>query len=261
MTLPDLPAGPPLGLGGLPFESAELELTEGSLLALYTDGLLEVHRRDLDEGLALLRGALEQPACRLEDRCKAAVEALLPVHPQDDVALLLARTRALPPESVATWELPAEPTAAAEARELTSATLTEWGQEELAFTAELVVSELVTNAYRYGGTPITLRLIRDRTLICEVSDPNSTAPTSDAPSAPTRAAAASSWSPNSRTAGAPATPARARRCGRSCRWRWAGRVGEVGSQFVERWSNAVLLPPFYLPSWKVIGILAMTTWR
>ncbi|MGW7555280.1 SpoIIE family protein phosphatase [Streptomyces rimosus] len=176
MTLPDLPAGPPLGLGGLPFESAELELTEGSLLALYTDGLLEVHRRDLDEGLALLRGALEQPACRLEDRCKAAVEALLPVHPQDDVALLLARTRALPPESVATWELPAEPTAAAEARELTSATLTEWGQEELAFTAELVVSELVTNAYRYGGTPITLRLIRDRSLICEVSDPNSTAP-------------------------------------------------------------------------------------
>ena len=37
----DLPAGPPLGLGGLPFEAAEIELPEGSLLALYTDGLIE----------------------------------------------------------------------------------------------------------------------------------------------------------------------------------------------------------------------------
>lgn len=176
MSLPDLPAGPPLGLGGLPFETAELELAEGSLLALYTDGLLEAHSRDLDEGLALLREALEQPRRPLEELCEAAVDALLPVHPRDDVALLLARTRALPPESVASWELPAEPAAAAQAREVTAATLTEWGLEELAFTAELVVSELVTNAYRYGGTPITLRLIRDRSLICEVSDPSSTAP-------------------------------------------------------------------------------------
>ncbi|KJY45101.1 hypothetical protein VR46_16695, partial [Streptomyces sp. NRRL S-444] len=55
--------------------------------------------------------------------------------------------------------------------------LTRWGLGELAFTAELVVSELVTNAYRYGGgTPVTLRLIRDRSLICEVSDSSSTAP-------------------------------------------------------------------------------------
>ncbi len=176
MTLPDLPAGPPLGLGGLPFESAEIEIAEGSLLALYTDGLLEVRGRDLDAGLELLREALERPARGLEDCCKAAVDALLPDHPRDDVALLVARTRALPPESVASWDLPAEPIAAAEAREVTAAKLTEWGLEELAFTAELVVSELVTNAYRYGGTPITLRLIRDRSLICEVSDPSSTAP-------------------------------------------------------------------------------------
>ncbi len=38
------------------------------------------------------------------------------------------------------------------------------------------MSELVTNAIRYGGVPIGLRLIRDRTLICEVSDASSTAP-------------------------------------------------------------------------------------
>lgn len=48
--------------------------------------------------------------------------------------------------------------------------------EGAAFVTELVVSELVTNAIRYGGSPIQLRLIHDRVLICEVSDAGSTVP-------------------------------------------------------------------------------------
>ncbi len=48
----ELPAGPPLGLGGLPFEAAELELPEGTKLALYTDGLVENRDRDIDDSLA-----------------------------------------------------------------------------------------------------------------------------------------------------------------------------------------------------------------
>ncbi|MFB7508893.1 ATP-binding protein, partial [Streptomyces broussonetiae] len=52
-----------------------------------------------------------------------------------------------------------------------------WGLSEVSFTAELVVSELVTNAIRYGAHPIRLRLIHDATtLICEVSDASHTAP-------------------------------------------------------------------------------------
>ncbi|MCC0094474.1 SpoIIE family protein phosphatase [Streptomyces flavotricini] len=177
VSLPDLPEGPPLGLGGLPFESAELELAEGSLLALYTDGLVEAGGLDLDQGLERLREVLCRPGRSLEETCTDVQDALLPDHPPDDVALLLARTRVLAPERVASWEMPAEPTAAARARHLTETTLTGWGLGELAFTAELVVSELVTNAYRYGGgTPLTLRLIRDRSLVCEVSDGSSTAP-------------------------------------------------------------------------------------
>ncbi|WP_051774161.1 SpoIIE family protein phosphatase [Streptomyces sp. NRRL S-237] len=177
VSLPDLPQGPPLGLGGLPFESAEMELAEGSLLALYTNGLVEARGHDLDEGLERLREVLSRPSRSLEETCTAVQNALLPEHPRDDVALLLARTRVLAPEQVASWELPAEPTAAARARHLTQATLSRWGLEEAAFTAELVVSELVTNAYRYGGgTPVTLRIIRDRGLICEVSDSSNTAP-------------------------------------------------------------------------------------
>jgi anti-sigma regulatory factor (Ser/Thr protein kinase) len=64
----------------------------------------------------------------------------------------------------------------AEARKRVSDRLTAWGLEEEAFTTELVVSELVTNALRYGRPPIRLRLIHDRSLICEVSDGSSTAP-------------------------------------------------------------------------------------
>ncbi|MGW7363246.1 SpoIIE family protein phosphatase [Streptomyces sp. NPDC054841] len=173
---PDLPVGPPLGLGGLPFETAELDLAEGSLLTLYTNGLVQAQRRDLNEGLALLRMALSDPGRSLEDTCKAVEDALLPACPDDDVALLIARARGMAPDTVATWTLPAEATAAGRARTLTVSQLAEWGLEGMAFTTELIVSELVTNAYRYGGGPVRLRLIRDRHLICEVSDTSSTSP-------------------------------------------------------------------------------------
>ncbi|MFE5813745.1 SpoIIE family protein phosphatase [Streptomyces sp. NPDC056479] len=172
----DLPAGPPLGLGGLPFETAELELAEGSLIALYSDGLLLAGDRDIDQGLDLLQGTLAGPARSLEHTCKAVEDAMLPDRPADDVTLLLGRTRVLAPENVATWELPDGPIAAGEARTLASDRLAEWGLQELAFTTELIVSELVTNAYRYAGGPVVLRLIRDGQLICEVSDSSSTSP-------------------------------------------------------------------------------------
>ncbi|MGW2113450.1 ATP-binding protein, partial [Streptomyces sp. NPDC001948] len=64
----------------------------------------------------------------------------------------------------------------AEVRSRTAAQLHAWQLDELAFVTELVVSELVTNAIRYATSPIQLRLIKDRALICEVSDASSTAP-------------------------------------------------------------------------------------
>ncbi|MDX2523491.1 SpoIIE family protein phosphatase [Streptomyces europaeiscabiei] len=172
----DLPPGPPLGLGGLPFEAAEVELPEGSLLALYTDGLIEARDHDVGAGLDRLREALARPAPSLEATCDAVLEALLPARPPDDVALVLARTRALGAGQVATWDLEAEPAAVARARANVTRQLSDWGLAELEFTAELVVSELVTNAIRYGRPPIRLRLIRDRTLMCEISDSGGTTP-------------------------------------------------------------------------------------
>ena len=173
---PDVPSGPPLGLGGLPFEAAEIELPEGSLLTLYTDGLIEARGRDIDEGLDALREVLARPASSLESTCDTVLQTLLPDRAADDVALLIARTRALDAAHVATWDVPPDPSAVAETRRNTRRQLAAWGLDEAAFVTELVVSELVTNAIRYGGAPIQLRLIRDRNLICEVSDASNTAP-------------------------------------------------------------------------------------
>ncbi|MEU1473762.1 SpoIIE family protein phosphatase [Streptomyces sp. NPDC005760] len=172
----ELTPGPLLGVGGLPFECTELELPEGSLLAFCTDGLVEARDRDVGLGLDRLCEALAGPVSSLEATCDTVLRALLPASPSDDVALLLARTRALHADQVAAWSLPSDPSIVADARAQATRQLTAWGLEEAAFVTELVVSELVTNAIRYGAVPIGLRLIRDRTLICEVSDASNTAP-------------------------------------------------------------------------------------
>ncbi|WP_329031646.1 SpoIIE family protein phosphatase [Streptomyces sp. NBC_01725] len=173
----DVPGGPPLGLGGLPFETLEVHLPENSMLALYTDGLVEDRHRDIDEGLNLLRRTLAAQADRTPDQaCDAVLQALLPEHPRDDTALLVARTRVLDGGHVADWEIPADPAAVGRLRADVSHKLTEWGLVEEAFTTELILSELVTNAIRYASGPIRVRIIRDRSLICEVSDHSSTSP-------------------------------------------------------------------------------------
>ncbi|MFF2078239.1 SpoIIE family protein phosphatase [Kitasatospora sp. NPDC058162] len=168
--------GPPLGVGGLPFEAIEVELPEGSLLALYTDGLVENRERAAGQGAADLLRVLSEPAESLEALCDTAMKAMLPDHRTDDAALLLARTRALDPDHVADWDIEPDFAQVAHARRLVADRLAVWGLEETAFVTELVVSELVTNAIKYGRPPIRLRLIRNTSLICEVSDGSDTSP-------------------------------------------------------------------------------------
>ncbi|MEX3101578.1 MULTISPECIES: SpoIIE family protein phosphatase [unclassified Streptomyces] len=168
--------GPPLGVGGHPFEATEIDLPEGAIVALYTDGLIEGRDRDIDRASAELCGALTEPAPTLDALCDTVLKAVLPEEPGDDVALLLARTRALGADRVATWDVVPDPAHVAATRQAAMEQLAAWGLDEASFVTELVVSELVTNAIRYGEPPIQLRLIRDRTLICEVSDASSTSP-------------------------------------------------------------------------------------
>ncbi|MFJ9198123.1 SpoIIE family protein phosphatase [Streptomyces flaveolus] len=166
----DVPPGLPLGVGGEPFEEVEVELPEGALLALYTDGLVESRDHPLDEGLQAFVGALTDPARPLEDVCDQVLNTLDSHHGEDDIALLMARVQGLPAESVGDWTLPREPRSVGRAREYARAQLLSWDMEPLVDTTELLVSELVTNALRYGEGEIRLRLLLDRTLVCEVWD-------------------------------------------------------------------------------------------
>ncbi|MFJ7074996.1 SpoIIE family protein phosphatase [Streptomyces sp. NPDC098781] len=166
----DVPPGMPLGVGGEPFEEVEVELPEGALLALYTDGLVESRDHPLDEGLQAFVGALTDPSRPLEDVCDHVLNTLDTHHGEDDIALLMARVQGLPAGSVGDWTLPREPRSVGRAREYARGQLLSWDMEPLVDTTELLVSELVTNALRYGEGEIRLRLLLDRTLVCEVWD-------------------------------------------------------------------------------------------
>ncbi|MGA4539524.1 ATP-binding SpoIIE family protein phosphatase [Uniformispora flossi] len=171
-----LAPSPPLGVGALPFEEAEIDVPPGTLLAFYTDGVVARHGADVNDGMDALAAVLDEHRDAPLDAIGPAVLARLEPPHGDDVALLLVRTHPVPRSAVAEWDLPADPSVVARARELTLHQLDAWGLDDLAFTTELVVSELVTNAIRYGGAPIGLRLIRDEVLICEVSDPSNSQP-------------------------------------------------------------------------------------
>ncbi|MFF7216949.1 SpoIIE family protein phosphatase [Streptomyces sp. NPDC008238] len=171
VTFPDLPAAAPLGIGmGTSFEAAELELPEGSIIALYTDGLIETRDHDIEEGMRRLGTALAQPDLSLEELCTRATNAsFLAQAPQDDTTLLLVRTHALSRDDVATWTLPSDHTAARMAEHLAAHQLGAWGLDTLQDPIKLIVGELVADALRHGTGPIGLRLIRHRFLTCEVS--------------------------------------------------------------------------------------------
>ncbi|MFI8813230.1 MULTISPECIES: SpoIIE family protein phosphatase [unclassified Streptomyces] len=179
VTYPEIPGSPPLGISeGLPVETTALVLPEGSRLVLFTDGLVERRGRDIDTGLELLRTTLDRSGhLGPEATCQVVLDALLSARPTDDVALLVARTRLLDPGHVADWDVPDDPTAVSGIRAEAARVVKGWGLEDVAYTMELIVSELVTNAIRYGSPPIRLRLLHDDdSLICEVADDSSTAP-------------------------------------------------------------------------------------
>ncbi|MCQ8187884.1 SpoIIE family protein phosphatase [Streptomyces rugosispiralis] len=172
----ELPAGPPLGLGGFPFATTEVDIPEGSKLVLYTDGLVEDRDRDIDESLDILGNALSHVNREPEETCGAVIGALLPRRFTDDIALLVARTHALPMHQIARWDVPRDPAAVAQMRATVADQLVRWGLEDLGFITELILSELITNAIRYATGPISVRLLLDRKLICEISDGSSTSP-------------------------------------------------------------------------------------
>jgi serine phosphatase RsbU (regulator of sigma subunit)/PAS domain-containing protein len=170
---------PPLGVAEPPFEVSELRVPDGALLVLYTDGLVDSTSCDPAVGMDRMAGLLRVLQAEDPDRmCDSLTQALLPDDQEraDDAALLVARVRATAPDAVATWWLPEDPRAAGAARQYVRDQLASWGLEELTMTTELVVSELVANVVRHARGPYRLRLLRSRSLVCEVFDGSLTTP-------------------------------------------------------------------------------------
>ncbi|GAA1219405.1 SpoIIE family protein phosphatase [Streptomyces aureus] len=176
--VPDSTPGPLLGSAeGPPFAATTTDVPHGSILALYTPAILPTPPVDSDGAPARLHDVLAQPGRPLEHLCNDILYTLRNKDRPGDAVLLLARTRPFAAHSLATWLLDHDTTAAATARGHTRRTLADWNvNEDTAYAAELIVSELVTNAIRYGTPPLQLRLIKNRTLTCEVHDDSATSP-------------------------------------------------------------------------------------
>jgi anti-sigma regulatory factor (Ser/Thr protein kinase) len=174
----DVAPAPPLGVGEGPIESRQFTIEDGSLFLLYTDGLVENRTRDIDDGLNRLRKVFSDgaPSRSLEDLCKATLDGVYSEQYRDDIAVLLARLSRIPADHHATWTLGHELTSVGEARTLIREPITRWGLEELIPTTELLVSELVTNALRYSPGKITLRIVCEGALVCEVGDNSAALP-------------------------------------------------------------------------------------
>ncbi|MFI6938449.1 SpoIIE family protein phosphatase [Streptomyces sp. NPDC050418] len=175
----DLPTGAPIGVGGVPFETVRVPVEPGDRLVMCTDGLVEVRGEDIGVGLATLCESAAHPAASMDDACDTIIRALnTRGGRKDDVALLMARLNGVTSEDVAHWQLSLDPREVGRARRLVRAQLADWGLQGVTETAELLVSELVTNAVRQAhGRPVELRLVRTDVLLCEVEDDDHMLPT------------------------------------------------------------------------------------
>lgn len=168
----EIPAGGPIGVGGIEFQTVDVTTPDGSLIVLCTDGLVESRERDLGQGLTELCQAIgKQPASQdLEQRCDDLLAALGASQRTDDVALLAANLSGIPAERVANWILSPSARSPQIVRRMVRSLLDKWELADSAEITALLTSELVTNAIRYASRPISVRLMLADSLLCEVHD-------------------------------------------------------------------------------------------
>lgn len=166
------PSGAPLGVGGVPYESHTVAVPDGARLMLYTDGLVESRQSDIDEGLDQLAEAFTTGPADLDALCDHVLAALGRGNGHDDdVAVLVAELCGLDDARSRSWRLTGEESEVALARRQVREALTGWGLDGLGDTAELLVSELVTNALRYASGPVELQaLLLDEVVTFAVCD-------------------------------------------------------------------------------------------
>jgi anti-sigma regulatory factor (Ser/Thr protein kinase) len=182
----EIPAGGPIGVGGIDFQTVDVTTPDGSLIVMCTDGLVERRDRDLGRGLTELCQAVgDQPSGQdLEQRCDGLLDALGASYRADDVALLAASLSGIPADRVANWIMSPSAQSPRLVRCLVRGLLEKWelaDSSEIIETAVLLASELVTNAVRYASRPISVRLMLTDSLLCEVHDDDHHLPVLDNP--------------------------------------------------------------------------------
>jgi serine phosphatase RsbU (regulator of sigma subunit)/anti-sigma regulatory factor (Ser/Thr protein kinase) len=166
-----------LGLGGQRFTETHHHFPPGATLALYTDGLVESPGVDINEGMQRLSRALTPPgtAHSTADRLMGLID-----HAggyDDDATLLLVQAAAATHRDTVKVDLASDPRIVGQVRETVSAALRDWDLTECIDTAELLVSEVVTNAIRYARVPgdLVVRRAADAIYI-EASDSDGRVP-------------------------------------------------------------------------------------
>ncbi|MCQ8835216.1 SpoIIE family protein phosphatase [Streptomyces malaysiensis] len=200
----EVPTGPPLGGGQpVPYKNVEFRLPDGSLLLLYTGGLIgpEPDLPRLADALARATATTSPPvrdpdsspadhaqeeATWLGGVCEGLFEYLAfsgepEQDEKDNAAVLAIRNRRLSEQAVAAWHLPFAPESAGQGRDHIRAQLASWGHDEMISTTELVVSELIGNCIRHARSigangQLNLRLVLSDVLTCEVSDGSEAVP-------------------------------------------------------------------------------------
>jgi anti-sigma regulatory factor (Ser/Thr protein kinase) len=134
------------------YSDAEYELSSGSTLLLYTDGLIEKRRRPIDEGLARLAAGVGDQHGDLEELCDRLLARLAPSG-EDDVTLLTLSPIELAPEGLQ-LTMPAEPPTLASLRRALRGWLRQCeASDEEGYDIVLACNEAAANAIEHAYGP------------------------------------------------------------------------------------------------------------
>jgi anti-sigma regulatory factor (Ser/Thr protein kinase) len=143
---------PPLGVFDSPNHiETTMELTPGSTIVLYTDGLVEERGVSIDQGLDALRLAAAQDICHPEELCDRLVDAMLAIHPaNDDIAVLALRALPTAPPPLH-LDIPSDPTQlGAMRRELATWLRSAGASSEVVEVVQIACHEACSNAIEHG---------------------------------------------------------------------------------------------------------------
>lgn len=161
-----------LGAGSATYDQVEVPFGGDTVLALYTDGLVERRTADIDARIDALAALLIGREESLDQMCAGAAAMSRDAPDVDDVAVMLVRPNVAERPLVARLDVVPHAARVRDVRRFASETLSQWGEPaHMTEPVQLIVSELVTNVIRHAsGDAAGVRLERhtDRLVIAVV---------------------------------------------------------------------------------------------